>query len=150
MLSPAQTPRVYRLPGSPLLGSEVEGPGPQQPHGTRGLLPSAADGGGATLAGTGHRRRLAVETAQLPWSVQKSSVLVEMEDLQDPAGRFGQDDMGNKDVVWKSGPHEFRSHCSMTLGHEPVSISLVGLVETWAAKPLVGRHRVLPFLKVEG
>ena len=38
----------------------------------------------------------------------------------------------------------------MTLDHGPVTVSLVGLVETWAAKPLVGRHRVLPFLKAEG
>lgn len=43
-------------------------------------------------------------------SVGKSSGWGEMRDLQDPAGRFGQDDVGGKGMVGKSGPHEFRSH----------------------------------------
>lgn len=62
-------------------------------------------GGGAALAGTGHRRRgLLLKWQPSSWSVQKGSVLVEMEDLQDPAGRFGQDDKGNKDVVLEIRP----------------------------------------------
>lgn len=37
---------------------------------------------------------------------------------------------------------------TLSIGHEPVSISLVGWWRAWAAKPLVGRHRVLPFLRL--
>ena len=111
---PVQTPRVYRSLGLPLGLWKWKGQVPAASPRLEGWYPVQLTGGLLSWYRAQKEGLLLKWQHQFcsssSWSVQKSSMLVEMEDLQDVAGRFGQDDKGSKDVIWKSDPHEFRSH----------------------------------------
>ena len=116
---PIRTPRVYHSLGLPLGLWKWKGRAPAASPRLEGWYPAQVTGGRLSWYRAQKEGLLLKWQHQFcsssSWSVQKSSVLVEMEDLQDPAGRFGQDDKGNKNVVWKSGPLKFRSHSAQQL-----------------------------------